>query len=307
MRIFKNRGDIFISSVNKEKSLEQKILLSSLVIIVVFTVIFVTVLAIKNDFSAKKFFKSENLQVSQVAVEENDVPLPQVEGKSNFVTMVHSDGKLLFVILLQVDMDNVSYKASVLKADTVCDGRALNDIYKKSGAVNVKKAVDTLLGTDFDYYISMDNKSFSALLDMMGDFNYPILSDIRAKSKNYGVGYSLKLNAGEQKINGQQYINLIRYYLEERDSTSSANDVVLNSLLQLVNKDNLKISENLFRELVTTAETNITVRDFSLAGDRLTVLTDERTGAGLYGASAEYKDERVTKDSLQKIKGYFVK
>lgn len=307
MRIFKNRGDIFISSVNKEKSLEQKILLSSLVIIVVFTVIFVTVLAIKNDFSAKKFFQPENLQAGQVVVEENDVPLPQVEGKSNFVTMVNSDSKLLFVILLQVDMDNVSYKASVLKADTVCDGKALNDIYKKSGAVNVKKAVDTLLGTDFDYYISMDNKSFSALLDMMGDFNYPILSDIKVKSKNYGVGYSLKLNAGEQKINGQQYIDLIRYYLEEKDSTTSANDVVLNSLLQLVNKDNLKISENIFRELVTTAETNITVRDFSMAGDRLTVLADERTGAGLYGAAAEYKDERVTKNSLQKIKGYFVK
>ena len=34
MRIFKNRGDIFFSKTNKEKSTEQKILLIALVIIV---------------------------------------------------------------------------------------------------------------------------------------------------------------------------------------------------------------------------------------------------------------------------------
>ncbi len=56
MRIFKNRGDIYFSKSNKEKSTEQRILIIALAVIIAFTVIFVLALSIKNDFSAKKFF-----------------------------------------------------------------------------------------------------------------------------------------------------------------------------------------------------------------------------------------------------------
>lgn len=306
MRIFKNRGDIYFSKTNKEKSTEQKILIIALAVIVVFTVVFVTALSVKYDFSAKKFFAPDDLQVTQISQEE-DTPLPQVSGKTNFVTLVNSDGKLLFVSLLQVDMDNVSYKTSVLKADTLCDGNTLADIYAGSGAQNVKKAVESLMGVSFDYYISMDNRKFSEFFDSLGDFNYPVLSEIKFKSRDKAVNYSLKLKAGEQKLSGQQVINLIRYNIEENNNTSATNDLMLNSLLQLVNSENAANSEELFKLLVTTADTNITVRDFSLSGDNITVLADDRTGAGAYSAVAEYEGNSLSKESLQKIKGYFVK
>lgn len=306
MRIFKNRGDIYFSKTNKEKSTEQKILIIALAVIVVFTVVFVTALSVKYDFSAKKFFAPDDLQATQISQEE-DTPLPQVSGKTNFITLVNSDGKLLFVSLLQVDMDNVSYKTSVLKADTLCDGNTLADIYAGSGAQNVKKAVESLMGVSFDYYISMDNRKFSEFFDSLGDFNYPVLSEIKFKSRDKAVNYSLKLKAGEQKLSGQQVINLIRYNIEENNNTSAANDLMLNSLLQLVNSENAANSEELFKQLVTTADTNITVRDFSLSGDNITVLADDRTGAGAYSAVAEYEGNSLSKESLQKIKGYFVK
>ena len=69
MRIFKNRGDIFFSKTNKEKSTEQKILLIALVIIVLFSLVFMICVGAKNDFSVKKFFEPENLSTTQ-AVEE---------------------------------------------------------------------------------------------------------------------------------------------------------------------------------------------------------------------------------------------
>lgn len=306
MRIFKNRGDIYFSKNNKKKSAEQRILIIALLVIVIFTFIFVTVLSFKYDFSAKKFFAPENLEITQSS-EEQEEPLPEVSGKSNFITLVSSDDNLLFAILVQVDLDNISYKVGTLKASTDCEGSSLAEIYKQSGAQNVQKAVEILLGTEFDYYISMESNRFSEFFDELGDFNYPVLSDIKFKSNKDAVNYSVKLKAGEQKLSGTQVINLIRYYLNEENNSSAANDVILNSLLQKINSENLAESEHLFNLLVTNADTNITVRDFSMAGEGLLVLSDERTGAGAFSAVAEYDGNSIRKDSLQKVKGYFVK
>lgn len=306
MRIFKNRGDIYFSKVNKKKSAEQQILITALVVVIVFTIFFVTALAVKYDFSAKKFFAPDNLELTQIDNTEEE-SLPQVSGKRNYIVLVNSDDHLLFVTLVQVDMDNVSYKISNLKAGTICDGTSLADVFKQSGAQNVQKAVESLLGTDFDYYISMDNKKFAEFFDELGDFYYPILSDIKYKSSGEEVNYSVKLKSGEQKLSGTQVVNLIRYYLDDQNNSSAANDLILNSLLQHSSSKNFSKSETLFRHFVTSADTDITVRDFSLAGDRLLVLTDDRTNVNTYSAIAEYDDHSISNDSLQRIKGYFVK
>ncbi|MCH5321469.1 MAG: LCP family protein [Eubacterium sp.] len=302
MRIFKNRGDIYFSKTNKKKSAEQKILIIALVAIVIFTIAFVIALSVKYDFSAKNFFAPDNLEITQVT-DNGEEPLPKVSGKNNFITLVSSDENLLFVILTQVDFDNISYKVCTLKASTISDGKSLNDIFKQSGAQNVKQAVESLIGVDFDYYISMTGKQYADFFDELGDFYYPVLSDIKFKSSDY----SLRLSAGEQRLNGSQIVNLIRYYVDEENNFSLSNDLILSSLSQQINSDNLKKSEYLFRFFVTNSDTNITVRDFSLAGDELEVLADYRTGPVVYGAQAEYENNSISADSLQKIKGYFVK
>ena len=96
MRIFKNRGDIFFSKTNKEKSTEQKILIIALVVIVIFSVIFLFVVGAKNDFSAKKFFEPEDLSTT-VETTEHEVVLPQVSGKTNYIITVSDESNLLLV------------------------------------------------------------------------------------------------------------------------------------------------------------------------------------------------------------------
>lgn len=306
MRIFKNRGDIYFSKTNKKRSAEQKILITALVVIVVFTLVFVTVLAFKYDFSAKKFFAPDDLEPSNIT-DVQEEPLPEVSGKSNFIVLVHSDENLLFTILLQTDFDNVSYKAAVLKADTLCDGNSLSEIYIKNGVQNVQTAVETLLGTEIDYYIEMQSNDFADFFDELGEFHYPIASEISFRSKGEEVNYSVRIKAGEQEINGSDFVNLIRYYAEQEENFTAANDLVLNSLQQKINSENQEKKEKLFNNFVAAANTNITVRDFSLGQDRLTVLTDDRTGTGAYSAVCEYEENTITQQSLQKIKGYFVK
>lgn len=305
MRIFKNRGDIYFSKSNKKKSNEQKILIVALVAIVAFTIVFLSALAIKNDFSAKKFFAPEELEIT-TEPEEEQLVLPEVSGKTNYVSLVCKGNELLFVELVQVDMDNVSCKVSALKAETVVDGASLAQLYKKSGSENVKKAVESLMGEEFDFYIDMQSDKFAEFFGDMGEVYYPIAGDIIYKSGNKAVNYSVKVKAGEQRLGGTQIINLVRYYLDSGNS-SAANDLLLNSLLQQLNSTNLEKKEELFGRFVALADTNITVRNLSLADDKLFVLANDNSSVGAYSAIAEYDGDKITSESLQRVKGYFAK
>ncbi|MFR2018466.1 MAG: hypothetical protein ACLS27_07570 [Eubacterium sp.] len=89
MKIFKHRGDIYISKSSGKKSREEHILLIMLAIIVIFTVVFFAILSQKYS-SVKEFFAGDSVTVTQQAnngVEE----LPQISGKSNFL-IIETDG-----------------------------------------------------------------------------------------------------------------------------------------------------------------------------------------------------------------------
>lgn len=307
MRIFKNRGDIFFSKTNKEKSSEQRFLIIALILIVVFSVIFVFITAVKNDFSAKEFFKPDNIEVTE-NVNDNEVEiLPQVSGKNNFIILVSDESNLLFVSLVQADMDNISYKASCFRADTIVEDEKLSTIFAKSGAENVKKAVETLLDTTIDYYISMESDKFAEVYDKFGEINYPVISSIRYKNNDIAVPFSVRVKEGEQSLKGTQVIGLIRYYLDVEKKPSLANDIMLCILTQQINEKNYENKDELFEKFIASAKTNITVKNYSMAEDSLMVLSNENTGVNVYNAPAEYKNNKITKDSLKEVRGYFVK
>lgn len=307
MRIFKNRGDIFFSKTNKEKSSEQRFLIIALVLIVIFSVIFVFVTAVKNDFSAKEFFKPDNISVTE-NVSENEIDiLPQVSGKNNFIVLVSEENNLLFAGIIQTDMDNVAYKASMLRADTVVEGEKLGMIFKKSGAENVKKAVESLLNTSIDYYISMESDKFTEVYEKFGEINYPIINSIKYKNNDTAVPFSVRVKEGEQSLKGSQIIGLMRYYLDVEKKPSLANDIMLTILTQQINENNYENKDELFEKFIASAKTNITVKNYSMAEDSLIVLSNENTGVKVYNAPAEYKNNKITKDSIKEVRGYFVK
>ena len=305
MRIFKNRGDIYFSKNNKEKSTEQKILLIALAVIVLFTFVFMLCVAAKNDFSIKKFFEPEDLSTT-TAVEDSTVALPQVSGKTNYIVTVADNENLLFVELVQVDLDNKSYKICTLKSSTEYDGSTLGYIYAHSGVLNVKSATENMLSTTFDYYIDFQRDKFTEYFDSLGSVNYALVSDIKYKNNKSAVPFTVRMKAGEQVIKGTQAVNLARYFLETNNQ-QSANDVLLTSLSKQINVDNFANKDSLFQDLVTKSNTNITVRDYSAADDDITVLCNSQNGISVYGAEVKYDKNKITKDTLQNAKGYFVK
>lgn len=100
---------------------------------------------------------------------------------------------------------------------------------------------------------------------------------------------------------------MVRYYLESGNNQSGANDILLTSLSKQLNAENFVEKDSFFQDFVTKANTNITVRDYAAADDKITVLCNSQNGISIYGAEIKYKNNKITKKTLQKAKGYFTK
>lgn len=305
MRIFKNRGDIYISSSRKKSDLEQKILLAVLAFIIVFTAVFLIIFGVRYDFSFKAFITPDDLiEEDNVEVEQ----LPQVQGKTNYLLLMSNENtdELYFCTLLQTDMDTVSYKACTLSPETQENGSSISDTYQSLGAAGVSNSLSRLFGIDIDYYADFNYTDYEDFFDYLGSVNYTVLNDVRYKDTSR-YGYNIRISAGNQTLDGDSAVKLMRYYVSQENNYSAVNDIVLSALTQHINQENYENRERIFSRFIEYTNTNITVRDFTAQQDNLTVLSSDTTGVNIYNVPVNYDSGSVTSDSVSDVLGYFSK
>lgn len=305
MRLFKNRGDIYVPKTKFKSDVEQKVLISILAFIIVFTTVFVIFIGFKYDFSAKKFFTPDDLKV--VAVENDDV-LPQVSGKKNYLFIMNNEDtkEMYFCTVIQVDLDTLSYKAATIKNDTQIEGKKLSEIYANAGGAGVQTNLNAYLGINIDYYVDESVNNFSDWFDSLGKVNYILIDDVRYKDTSR-YGFNIKLKSGEQVLDGDKASKLLRYFAGEGDNISAVNDIFLAALSQQINAENYDQREKLFNVFIENSETNFTVKDFTESVDGLKVLSDDTTGVNVYNVNTSCENGKLTEQSLSDIKAYFAK
>ncbi len=305
MRIFKNRGDIYVPSTKFKSDLEQKILLCLLAFIILFTAVFLLVFGIKYNFSAKEFFAPNNMEIEQEDVADQ---LPAVSGKTDllFVMSNKNTNEMLLCAIFQADMDTVSYKACTLSPNTETDSGSLAEIYNSSGASGVANSINKLIGIDIDYYIDESYDDYKKMFDSMGSVNYTVLDDVKYKDTDK-YGYNIKIKAGDQKLDGDNAEKLLRYYVSQENNFSAANDILLAAASQHINDTNFENRESLFSKMIELSNTNITVKDFTDNLNNLKVLSSSTTGVSVYSAVAQYDGNALTSSSISDILGYFAK
>ena len=305
MRLFKNRGDIYVPKTKFKSDVEQKVLISILAFIIVFTTVFVIFIGFKYDFSAKKFFTPDDLKV--VAVENDDV-LPQVSGKKNYLFIMNNEDtkEMYFCTVIQVDLDTLSYKAATIKNDTQIEGKKLSEIYANAGGAGVQTNLNAYLGINIDYYVDESVNNFSDWFDSLGKVNYTLIDDVRYKDTSR-YGFNIKLKSGEQVLDGDKASKLLRYFAGEGDNISAVNDIFLAALSQQINVENYGQREKLFNVFIEKSETNFTVKDFTESVDGLKVLSDDTTGVNVYNVNTSCENGKLTEQSLSDIKAYFAK
>lgn len=288
-----------------KSDVEQKVLISILAFIIVFTTVFVIFIGFKYDFSAKKFFTPDDLKI--VAVENDDV-LPQVSGKKNYLFIMNNEDtkEMYFCTVIQVDLDTLSYKAATIKNDTQIEGKKLSEIYANAGGAGVQTNLNAYLGINIDYYVDESVNNFSDWFDSLGKVNYTLIDDVRYKDTSR-YGFNIKLKSGEQVLDGDKASKLLRYFAGEGDNISAVNDIFLAALSQQINAENYDQREKLFNVFIEKSETNFTVKDFTESVDGLKVLSDDTTGVNVYNVNTSCENGKLTEQSLSDIKAYFAK
>ncbi len=305
MRIFKNRGDIYISSSRVKSDLEQKILLAVLAFIIVFTAVFLIIFGIRYDFSFKAFVTPDDLKEEEVVEEEQ---LPVVQGKTNYLFLLSNENtqELYFCALFQTDMDTISYKACTISPQTLENGKSVSQTYSSLGAAGVSKSISRLFGVDIDYYADFNYTDYEEMYDYLGSVNYTVLNDVRYKDTSR-YGYNIRISAGNQTLDGDNAVKLMRYYISQENNYSAVNDMILAAVSQHMNAENYENRERIFSRFIEYAETNITVRDFTAQQDNLTVLSSDTTGVNVYSVPLIYEGNNVISDSVSDALGYFSK
>lgn len=307
MKIFKNRGDIYISKSGYKSSKEERILLSLLAFIVVFTVALIVILSQKYSSPAEFFVDGEDVSVAEQDNDENE--LPSISGKINFLILECSDdnSELHYMVLVQADADSLAYKVSSLSPNMKLNSKSVADIYAESGGAGVQNKLTEFLGFNIDYYAQFNKSDFVEYVNKMGDFIYPVGSTIRFDGGSEDDEFSIRLKEGENKLDGRKLSGLMRYYINEKNDFENANIVSLYALTGLFNEENFEKSEQLFRIFIQNSTTNVTVRDFENSKNILEVFSKKNKDITIYSAVVEYENNELTKEAVQNIKGYFSK
>lgn len=305
MKIFKNRGDIYISKSGYKSSKEEQILLSILAVIVVFTVVFLAILSHKYS-SVAEFFSSGEVTTSDIAESlEND--LPKISGKTNFLVIESNDdnSKINYLYLIQADADTLAYKVSSLSPNMKIDGKKLLDVYLEGGGAMLQAQLTEFFGFNIDYYAQFTTSNFVEFFNKMGTFIYPSGSTIKFDGGNEDDSYSIRIREGENRIDGKKFSNLVRYYTNDVNNFENSNIFILYALTGVFNEANYDKCDQLFRLFIGNSSTNITVRDFENAKDKLLVFTTKNKDVTIYSAAVEYDNYELTSESVQNVKGYF--
>jgi hypothetical protein len=306
MRIFRHRGDIYISKANKKDSKETRILLFLLLAIVVFTAVFLITLFQKYD-SLADFFVGDEVVVDQQE-EVSQISLPAISGKDNFLYIETDDDNTVvhYAMLIQADSDNLAYKICTLNPQTEINGKSINDIYVKSGSATLLTEISSYLGIEINFYAQLQDNKLNDLLDEMGKFVYPSSDTIRFNGGENDDTYTVRIKEGNQNFDGNRMANTIRYFTIEQQNYAKANEIMYYALTQLFNEDNRKNGESLFRYFITCGATNITVRDFADRENQLLVFSNSADSIVYYSVEPEYENGfSLTQSSQSNIKGYF--
>lgn len=305
MRLFKNRGDIYIPSTREKAEIEQKVLLIVLVFVVIFTAVFLLIFGIKYDFSVKNFFTPDDLQQQEEEVVQQ---LPEVQGKTNYLLILSNKNtqEMYFCSLFQADMDTVSYKSCTFSPQTVADENSVSQIYKNSGAAGVANSLSRLFGIEIDFYIDMDYSDYATMFDYLGSVNYTVLNDVIYKDTSR-YGYNIRISAGNQKLDGDNAVKLMRYYVSQENNYTAVNDILLSAASQHMNEENYANRESVFSRFIEYSQTDFTVRDFTQKQNNLLVLSSSTTGVNIYSVPVIYEGKNLTSDSVSDILGYFSK
>lgn len=309
MKIFKNRGSIYIPKSNMKSDREQKFLFACLGVLITGALVVLIIFGVRYHFSLKEFFRPADLQTAAETGDTAAVNLPDVSGKTNFVILeTDNDAESLhFALLVQFDMDSNTYKAAAVGPDIRADNVPLNQTYEQGGAAAVLRALNEEFSLSVDNYFTFTDKNFTSMFDELGSATYAFTDSIR-DDLDGDDGFYVRVSAGEQKVDGDLCLRLIRYWCQIENDYTACNNFLVSMLTELFNDELYTDRLNKFSAVINlVTDTDMTVNDYTELEDVLQVACSEFAGMNVYYPEVQAQNGSFTDDSVQSIRSSFSK
>ena len=199
--------------------------------------------------------------------------LPEVSGKQNFLIACTPDDHsyIEFLLLVCVDMDHVTAYVCPLSPSSpaAVQGvtRTLSEHYLYAGGRQLQQAVSSMAGIPVDRYAITTYSSFKKVFGLFGksvEVNLPQPVEYSTDT------YSVSLPAGEQSVNAETALKLLRAPVENADENRA---IVMAAMFDtFLTEKNIVKGSSLFTEVLNQVDTDITANDYAAWTDALTVL-----------------------------------
>lgn len=294
---------------NMKSDREQKLLFAGLGVLITGALVVLILFGVRYNFSLKEFFRPDDLQTAAESGDTQNVNLPDVSGKTNFVVLETDNDEeyFHFALLVQFDMDAKTFKAAAVGPDVRAENTALSQVYEQGGTQGVLRALASEFDLTVDNYFTFTDKNFTSMFDELGSAEYAFTDSIR-DSLDGSDGFYVRVGSGEQKIDGDLALRLIRYYCQMQNDYTACNDFLVSMLTSLFNDDLYTDRLDRFSSIInTTSDTDMTVSDYTQLEDVLQVACSEFTGMNVYYPEIETENGTFTDESVQSIRSSFSK
>ena len=125
--------------------------------------------------------------------------------------------------------------------------KKINSVYMNQGLEGLREQVQNVTGIQPDYYVKVDWAAIGGLVDAIGGVEYEVPCDMNYEDPSQDL--FIHLTAGQQKLNGDQAMQLVRWRKNNDGTSNSVGDIgrinIQQDFLMTVAKQTLKPS-NIF-------------------------------------------------------------
>lgn len=161
---------------------------------------------------------SQSIRPGSPTVTQTPEPTPEPVRKGDwyqtFLLVGTDDGNGNADTIMIVSFDTKNSKVGVISIprDTLVEEprkvKKINGAYGIGGVEELMREVSELVGFQVDHYIKVDIAAFVHLVDELGGVSFYVPCDM---FHNDGAGFIIDLKEGQQDLNGDQALQLVRY------------------------------------------------------------------------------------------------
>jgi len=234
----------------------KKFLIVAASIFVVLAVVFGLLVAISTKIALFNIFLT--LSPTSTLLTKTNILIVGADGvtgqRSDTIMVLHTNPASKEVTLISIPRDTLA----------VLPGRGLDKInhaYAYGGIEYSKKTVETLLGIEIPYYVTINLTGIVDLIDQLGGVT------IDVENRMYYVDYAgdlfIDLQPGIQKLNGKQLMGYLRFRRDGGDfKRIDRQQKFLRSMGQeLMSRENLLRSPKMFLDLLSYIDTNLNPKE----------------------------------------------